>query len=49
MGKNAKSVVSEKNYYSLPRGCVTGGTALWRLYTHSVTSLGEGGEENVHN
>lgn len=43
MEKNAKSVVSEKNYYSLPRGRVTEGTALWRLYTHSVTSLGEGG------
>lgn len=40
MEKNAKSVVSEKNYYSLPRGRVTGGMALWGLYTHSVTSLG---------
>lgn len=40
MEKNAKSVVSEKNYYSLPRGRVTGEMALWRLYTHSVTSLG---------
>lgn len=31
MEKNAKSVVSKKNYYSLPRGHVTGGMALWRL------------------
>lgn len=42
MEKNAKSVVSEKNYYSLPRGRVTGEMALWRLHTHSVTSLGGG-------